>query len=230
MKTMARSGTPLNNPMVVLPWARRQINEEELKLQQDQAAELQNKQIGLDDALVQSDRFEVRARQQKNKNLPEALAQWHLPYSPPAHIPEEDQPLLNEDRLIGLAIVLDILTTQTAALKENPLILTQLQSTLSESGELGGIDAAGRQRLIDFAKGPAGRARHLLARRFFDAAQEELQPDAEEAAIHIIPAHLQCTPQSVATSLKTLQTFAQILRDEVKLRLGQPEPMNEYQA
>ena len=227
---MASSGAPLHNPAVILPWARRRILEDELKLQSDVGGPQHENRIGLEDALVQSDRFELRVRNRKKRNLPEALAQWHLPYSPPAHIPEEDKPCLNEDRLIGLAVVLDVLTSETESLHENPLILAELQGALSRSGELGGIDSAGRERLKDFAKGPAGKARQLLARRFFDAAQAELLPNAEEAAIHILPTHLQCTPESVAQTLSVLKEYAKVLRDEVKLRLSKPQQLNEYQA
>ena len=216
--------------MVVLPWARRQIAEEELRLQEEAADNVKTDEIGLDDALVQHDSFELLVSKESTKKLPQALAQWHLPYSPPPHIPDEERIPLNEDRLIGLAVVLDILSTQTTDLEENPLILSQLQAIFSQSGELGGIDTAGRQRLLDFAKGGAGRERSKLAQRFFDAAQEELQPNAEEAAIHKVPTHLQCTPQNVAASLRVIESFAKILRQEVQLRLGQSTPVHEYQA
>ncbi len=222
----------IKNPYVILPWAQASSHDSiehvfhsitRQRVQDDvHAAKVRSTNLPTQSTPTPPKQQPVPQKAAESASLAPPLGT--LPYSPLPEIPETDRPLYVQEELLSVAVALDVLSTSTRSLEHDETILSKLTETLVTLGHLSGATDIDHNRLLSFARSPAGETRQRLAVQLSEAMEETRQLKTQSPRNHPATAN---TPEHIGLSLESLEHMADQAILEAYL-LIESRPLMEY--
>lgn len=151
------------------------------------------------------------------------LAAMGLPVAPSPTISDQDRGFWSDERVVSLAVALDVLATMTRGLRPTSVVLQQLAQALLHTGELGGAGLEIADGLLAYAGSETGRNRgrlsHRLAACMTLAAGTPVQWPATVS-----------TPSSVIGAVRNLEAMTELVVRDAVLLLQTHAPVDYWQA
>ena len=162
---------------------------------------------------------ELASSARPHNSTPQASGKPNLSQSQSCpEVDEDDRILLDSEALVGAAVVLDVLTTQTQTIEANDSILDSLSAALLEVAAQFDYAPESTEELLNSLRGAPGSQRELISR----AIELSHYANASEANP---TAALQ--PKDVKQALEHIETLAQASIREATL-IVDPGPLVDY--